>query len=200
MGRCIVCGRVDTNEIILGLVALVLIIFSLVVSIVVPRRDAGFPGRSLRTFVLIAALLSAGVLASVEVLGEAHEGAHAEAGEVATGEEGQQSTEPVPETVTGAAEGEGEGAATTGAAEEPAGDPAAGQQVFQDAGCVACHTLAAAGATGTVGPSLDETKPPYDLVIDRVTNGMGAMPAFRDQLTEQQIQDVATFVVASTTG
>lgn len=187
----------DTNEIILGLFALVLIIFSLVVSIVVPRRDAGFPGRSLRTFVLIAALLAAGVLASVEVLGEAHEGAHAEAGEVATGEEGQQGTEPAPETGTGA---EGGGAATTGAAEGPAGDAAAGKQVFESAGCVACHTLAAAGATGTVGPNLDEAKPPYDLVVERVTNGKGPMPAFKDQLSEQQIQDVAAFVVASTTG
>jgi mono/diheme cytochrome c family protein len=188
---------VDTNEIILGLVALVLIIFSLVVSIIVPRRDAGFPGRNLGTFVLVAAFLTLGVLVSVEVLGEAHEGAaHAEAGEV-TGEEGQQGGEAAP-TESGAAEGEG--AATTGAAEAPAGDVGAGEEVFASAGCVACHTLAAAGATGTVGPNLDDAQPPYDLVIERVTNGMGAMPAFKDQLSEQQIQDVAAYVVASTSG
>jgi mono/diheme cytochrome c family protein len=76
----------------------------------------------------------------------------------------------------------------------------AGEQVFASAGCVACHTLAAAGATGTVGPNLDDAQPPYDLVIERVTNGMGAMPSFKGQLSEQQIQDVAAFVVESTQG
>ena len=38
------------------------------------------------------------------------------------------------------------------------------------------------------------------LVVDRVTNGAGAMPAFGDQLDEQQIQDVAAYVVDSTQG
>ena len=52
------------------------------------------------------------------------------------------------------------------------------------AGCVGCHTLADAGATGTVGPNLDEAKPPYDLVVKRVTNGMGAMPPFKGQLSD----------------
>jgi cytochrome c oxidase subunit 2 len=33
---------------------------------------------------------------------------------------------------------------------------AAGRQLFNDTGCNACHTLADAGATGTVGPDLDE--------------------------------------------
>ena len=32
---------------------------------------------------------------------------------------------------------------------------AAGKSIFTSAGCVGCHTLAAAGATGTVGPNLD---------------------------------------------
>lgn len=33
--------------------------------------------------------------------------------------------------------------------------PAAGKQVFANNGCASCHTLAAANATGTVGPNLD---------------------------------------------
>ena len=85
----------------------------------------------------------------------------------------------------------GEGT-TTGA--EPSGDAAAGKQVFETAGCVACHTLADAGSTGTVGPNLDEAKPPASLVVERVTHGMGAMPPFKGQLTEKQIQDVAAYV------
>jgi len=68
-----------------------------------------------------------------------------------------------------------------------------GKQLFSQ-NCGGCHTLADAGATGTVGPNLDEAKPPADLVVTRVTNGMGAMPPFKGQLSEKQIQDVAAYV------
>ncbi len=69
-----------------------------------------------------------------------------------------------------------------------------GKEIFAQAGCGSCHTLAAAGSTGNVGPNLDEAKPPAELVVDRVTNGKGAMPSFKDQLSEEQIQAVADFV------
>lgn len=69
-----------------------------------------------------------------------------------------------------------------------------GEEVFAEAGCGSCHTLAAAGSTGTIGPNLDESKPSKELVVDRVTNGRGVMPPFRDQLSEEQIQAVADFV------
>ncbi len=62
---------------------------------------------------------------------------------------------------------------------ELTGDPTAGKAVFTSAGCVGCHTLADAGATGNVGPNLDEAKPDSELVVTRVTKGMGAMPAVR---------------------
>ena len=83
---------------------------------------------------------------------------------------------------------------TTPPPSAPAGDPAAGKAVFKSAGCVSCHTLKAANATGTVGPNLDDAKPAASLVVDRVTNGMGVMPPFKGQLSPQQIQDVAAFV------
>ena len=51
-----------------------------------------------------------------------------------------------------------------------------------------------------MGPNLDEAKPDLELVVDRVTNGMGVMPAFKGQLSEKQIQDVASYVVESTQG
>lgn len=69
-----------------------------------------------------------------------------------------------------------------------------GSEIFAQAGCGSCHALAAAGSSGTVGPNLDEAKPSKELVVDRVTNGQGAMPAFKDRLSEQQIQAVADFV------
>jgi cbb3-type cytochrome c oxidase subunit III len=76
----------------------------------------------------------------------------------------------------------------------PPGGPTDGKAIFASAGCVGCHTLAAAGATGTVGPNLDDAKPSKELVIDRVTNGQGGMPSFKGQLSQAQIEAVATFV------
>jgi len=74
------------------------------------------------------------------------------------------------------------------------GDAAAGKQVFESAGCASCHTLKDAGASGTVGPNLDDAKPPTDLVVDRVTNGKGVMPSFSGQLSAKEIADVAAYV------
>jgi mono/diheme cytochrome c family protein len=45
-----------------------------------------------------------------------------------------------------------------------------------------------------VGPNLDDSKPSAELVVDRVTNGSGAMPPFSATLSEQQIADVAAYV------
>jgi mono/diheme cytochrome c family protein len=83
---------------------------------------------------------------------------------------------------------------TSGGGTAGKGDPAAGKQVFLTAGCTACHTLKDAGATGQVGPNLDQAKPSHDRVVDRVTNGKGAMPSFKGKLTDKQIQDVAAYV------
>jgi mono/diheme cytochrome c family protein len=81
----------------------------------------------------------------------------------------------------------------TGATGE--GDPAAGKEVFLGAGgCGSCHTFADAGSTGAIGPNLDDSAPSFELAVDRVTNGQGAMPSFSEQLSEQQIADVAAYV------
>jgi mono/diheme cytochrome c family protein len=80
------------------------------------------------------------------------------------------------------------------------GNEARGKGIFSSAGCVSCHTLAAAKSTGTVGPNLDEAKPDYRLATARVTNGKGVMPSFKGTLSDQEIADVATFVVLSTHG
>ena len=77
------------------------------------------------------------------------------------------------------------------------GELAAGQQVFVDSGCGGCHVLSAANASGAVGPNLDQAKPSEDLVVERVTNGLNAMPAFKDQLTPDQIEAVAAYVSQS---
>lgn len=169
----------STNEIILAVVCGVLVVSSLAAALVVPRRDPGFPGRRLGAFFLVALVLVGGTLAAVEVLGTEEEV------EAATPAD----TQP-PETETSAPE-------TAPPPESETGDPAAGKEVFAAAGCAACHTLADAGASGAVGPSLDASKPAPDLVVEVVTNGRGAMPAF-SQLSEQEIADVAAYVAQAT--
>jgi cbb3-type cytochrome c oxidase subunit III len=76
----------------------------------------------------------------------------------------------------------------------PPGGGTDGKAIFASAGCSGCHTLAAAGANGTVGPNLDDAKPSKELAIDRVTNGRGGMPSFKGQLSDAQIEAVATYV------
>ena len=65
---------------------------------------------------------------------------------------GAEDATPTPETVIGEIPTGSEDGGGTGE-----GDPAAGKEVFASAGCGSCHTLSDAGATGTVGPSLDES-------------------------------------------
>jgi sulfite dehydrogenase len=80
------------------------------------------------------------------------------------------------------------------------GDATAGRKVFLSAGCSGCHTLKDAGSTGNVGPNLDQAKPALSLVVKRVTEGAGAMPSFKGQLSDKQIADVAAYVVKATGG
>ena len=71
--------------------------------------------------------------------------------------------------------------------------PTDGKSIFT-ANCSSCHTLADAGTTGNVGPNLDQAKPPKALVVQRVTNGQGQMPSFKDSLDPAQIEAVAQYV------
>jgi mono/diheme cytochrome c family protein len=70
---------------------------------------------------------------------------------------------------------------------------AQGKQVFTQ-NCASCHTLKDAAAKGTVGPNLDDLKPDQATVQRQVTNGGGAMPAFKGVLQDAQIKAVAQYV------
>jgi mono/diheme cytochrome c family protein len=135
-------------------------------------------------------------------------------GIAAAGCGGEEEASPSPETVSGTLStststtttttesttttgqtGSSSSSSTTTTGTTGQGNAAAGKAVFTgSAGCTNCHTLADAGSTGTVGPNLDDAKPPYALVIDRVTNGKSVMPPFKGTLTPTQIQDVAAYV------
>jgi cbb3-type cytochrome c oxidase subunit III len=84
-----------------------------------------------------------------------------------------------------------------------AGDGGAGgddpKAVFT-ASCGSCHTLSDAGTTGTVGPNLDDAQLEREAAIEQIANGGGGMPAFRDQLSEEQIRALAEYVIEASGG
>ena len=153
---------------VLLIVAITFIAWAIVTAIFVPKRSPEFP-RRLDAYILVSVLLFLSQMTAVVWVTGTQEVEEAHASEEAGGH--GTTTEP---------------AAT--------GDATAGKEVFATAGCTACHTLADAGSTGTVGPNLDQAKPPATLVVQRVTNGKGAMPPFKGQLSETQIEDVAAYV------
>jgi cytochrome c6 len=160
-------------------VAAVFIGFALASSFLFPRTNPDFPGRRLPLFVGVTVLLFVAMLTAMAVLAVEDEEETGHAAEPAASESAEPSPPP---------------------AQPPAaeGDAEAGKAVFASAGCGGCHTLTDAGSSGAVGPNLDEATPDHELVVERVTNGKGAMPSFKDSLSEEQIQDVAAYVVQAT--
>jgi mono/diheme cytochrome c family protein len=186
------------------------ICFALVVAIVVPRVRPDFPGRYLGWFLAAAILFFVGQMTAVLLLANLGE-KEAEAAPTATQPTttlptvpttttaptttAPTTTAPTATTPTTTAPTTTTGTTTTTA--PPAGgqgDPVEGKKIFLAQPCGGCHTLADAGTSGTVGPNLDDLKPPYDKVVTQVTNGGAVMPSFKDTLTPQQIQDVAAYV------
>ena len=106
---------------------------------------------------------------------------------------GGEEASPEPETIEGQNPSTQTQQASEGNAEE-------GKKIFAANGCGSCNTLKDAGSSGTVGPNLDEAKPDLQLAIERITNGASPMPSFKDTLSEQQIADVATYVVEASGG
>jgi len=167
------------NKIGLAVVGGAFIIFSLVSALVLPARYPNFPGRHVGWYVAAGILFFVAMISAVLVFGVE-----------------KKEAEPAGKVTTAAAT---TGSATTTASPAAGkGDAAAGKAVFASAGCKGCHTLKAAGATGTLGPNLDQLKPPYDRIVHQVEVGGGPMPAFKGTLSTKQIQDVSAFVFAST--
>jgi mono/diheme cytochrome c family protein len=176
----LVVGSLSTgNQIALGVVGGAFILFALVSSFVLPARYPNFPGRHVGWYVVAGLLFFVAMISAVIIFGvekpEAEHGA--------------------PATTTASTSAH---AGTTPTSPPAKGDPVAGKTVFASAGCSGCHTLKAAGASGKLGPNLDQLKPSYDAVLHQVEVGGGAMPAFKGTLSPKQIQDVAAFVAAST--
>jgi cytochrome c oxidase subunit 2 len=85
-------------------------------------------------------------------------------------------------------------------------NPAAGKKVFADSGCAGCHTFQAAGATGKIGPDLDQALKgkDADFIKESITDPNAEIaPGFQpnvmpggygSQLTSQQINDLVAFL------
>jgi cytochrome c6 len=79
---------------------------------------------------------------------------------------------------------------------KPSDVVAAGRELFNTWSCSACHTLTDAGASGAVGPSLDNPKLTHAFIVGRVTNGQGPMPSFSGQIPDADIGKLADYIVA----
>jgi cytochrome c6 len=87
--------------------------------------------------------------------------------------------------------------ATAAGSKDEKSDFELGRKVFTQIAqpqCGVCHTLAAAGTSGAIGPKLDELQPNEERVRNAVRQGVGIMPAYEKKLTEAQIRAVARYV------
>lgn len=72
-----------------------------------------------------------------------------------------------------------------------------GRKVFTEQAqpsCTLCHSLQDAGASGAIGPDLDQLKPNPERIMAAVRGGVGVMPAFGALLSAEQIEAVAHYV------
>ena len=76
-----------------------------------------------------------------------------------------------------------------------------GKQLFlrqAQPGCGVCHSLTDANARGVVGPNLNQLSPSLAQVENAIAQGVGAMPAYGAQLSENEIAALAAYVVEAT--
>jgi mono/diheme cytochrome c family protein len=91
-----------------------------------------------------------------------------------------------------------------------------GEQIFTAAGCAGCHKLASAGATGNIGPSLDQLaaaagkrepgKSAEDYVHESIVDpdaytvsgfGKGVMPSYEGKLSDKQLEALVQFLLGN---
>ncbi len=86
-------------------------------------------------------------------------------------------------------------------AQDATDEAKAGRKLFNEVSqppCGMCHTLAAAGAAGEIGPNLDELKPAAERITRAVKQGVGVMPGYSETLTEEQIATLVRYVARAT--
>jgi mono/diheme cytochrome c family protein len=98
---------------------------------------------------------------------------------------------------TGCGGGDDEGGGGTEPAGGGGGSAASGEALFKER-CGSCHTLAAAGTNGSVGPNLDDLAPDAARVEQAIERAPGAMP---ENLAEgDERQAIAEYVAGAAGG
>ena len=106
----------------------------------------------------------------------------------------------------------GAGESAEGAEPEPGGTAgSSGAQLFASAGCGSCHTLAAAGTTGTTGPNLNEFLAPDDdtkgvevMIVEPDSELAEGYPAnvmpqnYGQTFSKEEIHQLAEYLVETT--
>jgi cytochrome c6 len=103
---------------------------------------------------------------------------------------------PDKEDAAAAAEARDGGEANEGGQADEGTPAVDGKAVFADT-CGSCHTLSAAGTSGTTGPNLDDVSLDAGAIESIVRDGRGSMPGFGDQLSDDEIAAVAEFVASN---
>ena len=104
---------------------------------------------------------------------------------------------PDAEDAAAAAKARDDGGGAAGGGQADEGAPAVdGKAVFADT-CGGCHTLSAAGTSGTTGPNLDDVSLDAGAIEGIVRDGRGGMPALGDQLSDDEVAAVAEFVASN---
>lgn len=174
--------------------AALFIAFALASALLIPRWRPDFPtSRGRNWFIFATLLLFAAMLFAVETFAKEEE-------------EGREPGKAAAEKPGGGKTKTGETQTTP---QQPQGNAAAGKAVFASQGCSGCHTFAAAGANGTVGPNLDQVLKGKDAsfvhesIVDpnaEIAKGFppNVMPQdYGSKLSEKQLADVVAFLTKS---
>jgi mono/diheme cytochrome c family protein len=117
------------------------IVFAVASALLIPRFKPDFPGRGVRVYSGICILFAIGMLGAIVGFGHEKQEKRAEASTPAA--TSTPSPSPAPPSPS------------PSPAPAPSGDAVAGKALFAANGCASCHTFRPAGATGKVGPDLD---------------------------------------------
>jgi cytochrome c oxidase subunit 2 len=203
------------NDTVFYVLGISLVVVALVVSFIGLRFDK-FPtsrGLLIGATVAIAALVGATMVFAWRNAADEKQHREAElAADAAANEQAGNTAEADEEEGSGAAtETSTTESSTTTTAAASAGDPEEGAQLFESQGCSGCHTLAAAGSTGTTGPNLDGAlkgeSPEFiktSIVDPNKTIAKGyppnVMPTTFGDLPPEQIDSLVAYLVQSTSG
>jgi mono/diheme cytochrome c family protein len=196
------------NETLFFVLGIALVIVALVVSFVGLRFDKFPPTRPLLIGATVAIAVLVGATMTFAWRNAADEQTHREAELAEAVEANEQSgdvAEADEEAGSGAVADEAQttAATTTASTEE-------GAQLFESQGCSGCHTLAAAGSSGTTGPDLDGALKgeSEDFIRTSITDPNktiakgyppDVMPQTFGQLPPDEIDALVAYLVESTT-